>query len=438
MNRSLLLLPALALGALPFPSPAADWPRFLGPTQNSHSSETGLLHDFPENGPPILWEIEHGLSHTAPVIAANHLVFIHLVESEEVIQCHDPATGRLIWKHAYPVQAGSSYGNPDAPRCGPVIDPGRELVFTVGLAGDLLCLRLKTGEPVWKRNLDTDFGKAPFFFARGSCPLPWKDQLILNSGGRSCVISLDPATGKTLWEAKHDWQASYASPIPANFHGRDAILVFAGGMGDPPSGGLLVIDPRNGALAGSFPWRARLFTSVNAASPVIAGDGVFITEGYDRGGAFLDIAPDFQPKLRWEAKGFGCQFSTPVFHDGHLYGFSGTTEAASELVCYETAAGKEKWRFGQPLDVSINGRKRQVLLGRGSLLHVDGSFLALGEFGTLAWLDLSPEGVKVRSVTQLFLAPETFGIPALSDGRLYVLQNGNPRRLICYDLRKSP
>lgn len=415
---------------------AADWPRFLGPDHDAHSNETGLLRDFPENGPPILWETDHGRSHTAPVIAAGHLVFLHLVAGEEAVQCHDPATGRLLWKRAYPVTASSSYGSPDAPRCGPVIDPARELVFTLGLAGDLLCHRLKSGEPVWQRNLDADFGQAPLFFARGSCPLLWKDQLIVHSGGRSCVVSLDPATGKLLWETKHEWQASYASPIPARFHGRDALLVFAGGKSDPPSGGLLILDPRDGSLTGSFPWRPRLFTSVIAASPVVAGDGVFITEGYGRGGAFLDVSPGLQPRLRWESSSFGCQFSTPVFHEGHLYGFSGVSESGAELVCFDAATGAERWRHGDPVEVTFEGRKGRVYLGRGSLLRVDGAFLALGEQGTLAWLDLSPEGMKILSITQLFQSPETFGTPVVSDGRLYVVQNEGKQRVVCYDLRR--
>lgn len=436
MNSRLLFPAVLALTLPHAPVLAADWPRFLGPTHDGHSAEAGLQHVFPENGLPILWEVPHGRSHTAPVIADGHLVFIHLIDGEEVIQCHDAASGRLLWKHAYPVEAGASYGNPDAPRCGPVIDPARGLVFTVGLAGDLHGLRLKSGELAWRRNLDAEFGKAPFFFARGSCPLLWKDQLILNSGGRACVISLDPLTGKTLWECPHEWQASYASPIPAHFSGRDALLVFAGGMGNPPSGGLLILNPRDGTVQGSFPWRARIFTSVIAASPVVAGNGIFITEGYDRGGAFLDLSAELKPQLRWESNGFACQFSTPVFHDGHLYGFSGTSDAGAELVCYEAATGAEKWRFGQPLEVTAAGRQTRVLLGRGSLLRVDGSFLALGEQGTLAWLDLTPAGVTIRSLTQLFLAPDTFGTPALSDGRLYVVQNAGESRLICYDLRQ--
>ena len=114
-----------------------------------------------------------------------------------------------------------------------------------------------------------------------------------------------------------------------------------------------------------------------------------------------------------------------MFHEGHLYGVSGT--AGTEIVCYEIRSGKERWRDG----IDLAGAR----LGRASLLRVDGAFLCLGAQGTLLWLDLSPEGARVLAQTQLFRAPETWGVPALSRGLLYVNQNAFATRLICYDLR---
>ena len=74
-------------------------------------------------------------------------------------------------------------------------------------------------------------------------------------------------------------------------------------------------------------------------------------------------------------------------------------------------------------------------LGRASLLHVDGAMLCLGDEGTLLWLDLTPKGVKRLAEAQLFRAPETWGIPTVSRGLLYVNQNEMGARLRCYDLR---
>ena len=214
--------------------------------------------------------------------------------------------------------------------------------------------------------------------------------------------------------------------MPATIHGKDRVLVFAGGKSDPPTGGLLCIDPQNGDLHGEFPWRARMFASVNAASPVAVGNAAFVTECYTEGGALVDFAADGRVKPRWTARQFGSHFTTPVAHDGHLYGVAGS--GGTELVCYEIESGRELWRD----PVNLEGAR----LGRAGLLRIDGAFLCLGAQGNLLWLDLTPEGVKILSQARLFRAPETWGVPAVCRGLLYVNQNAMGSRLVCYDFAR--
>jgi len=409
--------------ALSVDATTEDWPRFLGPRHDLHSRESRLLKVFPKQGLAKVWEVKRGSGHAPTVVSGRRLVIFHVLAGKEVIECLHTETGRRYWKYEYPVRLGSSYGVEDAPRSGPVIDG--DLVFVVGIRGDLHCLGLKTGKLIWKKNLEKDYGPAPFFFGRGGCPLVYGEQLIINVGGKICVGGFDKRTGRLLWSTKHEWNASYASPVPAVLNGKERVLVFTGGMVDPPTGGLLSIDPKNGRIDDSFPWRARMFASVNAASPVAVGNAIFITESYTEGGALVDLGPDGEFRMRWKAPRFGSQFTTPVFHEGHLYGVSGT--AGTEIVCHEVRSGTEKWR--DPIDLA------GARLGRASLLRVDGSFLCLGAQGTLLWLDLSPGGARVITRTQLFRAPETWGVPALSRGLLYVNQNAFGSRLVCYDLR---
>jgi len=400
-----------------------DWPRFLGPRHDLHSKETKLLKSFPEYGPTKVWEVKRGSGQAPVVVAGNYLVMIHVLDGKEIIECLEPETGKRHWSFEYPVRLGSSYGIRDATRAGPVIDG--ELVFTIGVRGDLHCLELQTGNRVWKKNLDDAFGEAPLFFGRGSGPLVEGDQLIINTGGDHTVVSLDKRTGELLWTTDSEWHASYASPVPADIQGERRILVFAGGMVRPPTGGLLSIDPQNGRLETMFPWRARGFASVNAASPVVIGNSAFITESYSEGGALINLDADAPSSAQWTAPRFGSQFTTPVAHQGHLYGIVGT--GGTEMVCYEIATGRELWRDGINLE--------SARLGRGSLIRVDDAFLCIGAQGTLIWLDLSPTGVKILSESQLFSAPETWGVPTVNKGLLFVNQTTMGPRLICYDLR---
>jgi hypothetical protein len=221
--------------------------------------------------------------------------------------------------------------------------------------------------------------------------------------------------------------------------------VFAGGESDPPTGGLLCIDPASGRVDFSFPWRSRSYESVNASCPVVFGNKVFISASYRTGGVLLEIRPDFTHRVVWTTQEFALHFNTPIYKDGYLYGFDGRNEPDASLACVNVADGKVVWRETPEWTETFEtrGEKRQQLVGlyRGSLMSVDGQFLCLGELGHLMWLDLTPKGYREVSRAWLFAARESWGLPVLSRGLLYVTQNArdiinsNPPRLFCYDLR---
>ncbi|MDR3404854.1 MAG: PQQ-like beta-propeller repeat protein [Chthoniobacter sp.] len=410
-------------------SRAADWPRYLGPNNDSSSPETKLLHEWPKEGPHKLWEYPKGEGHTGPVIAGGHVVLFHALDGNEVIDCLDIATGTRQWRVSYPADYQAQFGAGPGPRTAPVIDNG--LVFTLGIKGTLQALDLATGAVKWKRELASEYKLLPTFFGQGGTPLVMGDKLIVPLGteDQKSVVALDKQTGRELWAAKYAWGSSYSSPVPAKFYGRDCVLAFQGGMDDPPTGGLLVIDAADGTVLSATPHRARMFASVSISAPVVSGNHVFVAEAYTEGGACVEIAPDFTAKVAWRARKFDTYLMSAVAHDDCFFGFAGQHQQNAALVCYEVATGKELWRD------DLGGRFQ-----RGSLLRADGGFLCLGENGDLAWLDLTRKGAKITAAAKLFHAPETWTAPALSDGRLFVCQNeaganGTKPRLICYDLR---
>lgn len=426
-----------------------DWPRFLGAHDTPVSGETGIRQEWPEAGPPVVWEFERGSSYASPAIAGGKLVLFHRQKEDEVTDCLDAETGKLLWTHRYAVPYRDDFGYSDGPRAGPVLDSGR--VFTFGVTGWLKCLDLADGKVRWQVDCQMKYDVPKNFFGSGSCPLVRGDLLLVNVGGGDgqCVVAFDKNTGEEKWMVKNSWGQSYASPIAARWHGTDRLMVFAGGKSEPATGGLLVIDPAAGKLESSFPWRARRYSSVNASTPVLCGeDRVFISQAYvDRshpqnGGMMLGTDRDGKLTEVWHDPEFGCHFMTPIFHDGHLYAFSGEKDRQCELVCHDATTGHRLWHEKMEWEYkSPEGRTIPMSLYRGSLLRVENRYLCLGEWGTLCWLDLTPEGAKRSSTAQLFTATQSWTLPALSHGLLYVSQNeedrltGKPARLICYDLR---
>lgn len=440
--------PELKFHAAPRPlAPGAvthDWRTFLGPTHNAVSTERPLLKRFGPKGPRLVWEVSRGEGYATPAVVGQRVVLFHRVGGQEIVECLHAETGQRYWKLSYPTAYQDRYGFSGGPRCQPVSDG--ELVYTLGAEGKLHCLQLTTGRVVWKRDLFREFKLKQNFFGVGATPLLEGDLLIINVGaeGGPCVAGFDRRTGKLRWGAGKEWGPSYASPIPATVHGKRRVFVFAGGESRPSTGGLLCVDPANGKVDFSFPWRARVRESVNASSPVVVKNQVYISECYGPGGTLLDVLPDGSCKQVWANKVLNTHFVTAVHKDGYLYGIDGHGPRNAPLVCVELATGKEMWREEPEWETVARlpeGERKYLLApALASLLLVDGRCLVLGQYGHLAWLDLNPKSYKELDRTHLFLAQETWSMPALSRGLLYVNQNdsgldGTRERLLCYDLR---
>ena len=416
----------------------ADWPRVLGPAHNCTTPESGLLKKFPEGGPRIVWEMPMGSGLGGPAIAGKRLVLFHRVEEKEIVECRDAETGAAIWKFDYSAPYRPRYGGSLGPRTSPVIAEGR--VFTFGISGRLHCLELASGKVVWAHDCAREYAMGPVFFGYGSTPLVMRKRLIVQlaakiEGKHANTAAFDTATGKLLWTASHEWGTSYASPVPAMLHGRECVLVFAGGESRPATGGLLVIDATDGKVLSAVPHRAGIAESVNASSPVVASAEagkparIFVSEAYSAGGLCVEVGKDFSARSAWHAENFGMYWMTPLVREGCVFGFAGLNDRLTDIVCHDVASGRELWRN------DLGGT-----YGRASLLATGDGVLCLGELGELAWLELSPKGARVVEHCKLFDAPETWTLPALSHGLLYVQQNepgrgGTKPRLICYDLR---
>ena len=450
----------------------SDWPRVLGPADDAISPETHLLKTWSAGEPKPVWEVAMGEGYNSPAISGDFCVIFHALDGKEVIECLQRETGKRFWSHDYPISYQDRYGFGNGPRGSPVIADG--VVVTYGVTCELRSLDLKTGKLLWKRDLRTEMHVPQDFFGAGGTPLILDGKVILNVGGKKSpiddseglrdrkerlaeagvsVAAFDLKSGGIVWQIEDAWGASYASPIPAKLHGQTKVLVYAGGESDPATGGLMCIDPASGKLHSKFAWRDEEYIQAIGTSPVVipGKNRAFITTAYPKGrplgGAMVEYDAEFLPKELWTSKKLGVHWMNPVYHDGHLYAIDGETEPKSRLVCVNADTGAEVWE--QKIEwedaefSKQTGRANPTRLSilRASLLKADGAFLCLGEIGSLHWLDLSPNGAKVIAQAQPFYALNTWSLPALSQGLLYVRQQQKDlmqktgERIICLDLR---
>ncbi len=433
----------LAAGAV-----TSDWPCFLGASHDMRSPETKLLKTWPKEGPPLVWEMKRGTGYASPSIVGDKLVYLHREGKEEIVECVKADTGESFWRFAYPTTYKDMYGYNNGPRASPVIAGGK--VYTYGAQGKLHCLDLATGQVLWARSINDEFKVPQDFFGTATTPLLEGNLLIINVGSPEgpCVAAFDKDSGKMAWACDAEgWGPSYASPVPGVVQGVRRVFVFAGGKSSPPTGGLICLDPANGKVDFTFPWRSATVESVNASCPVVIGNQVFISATYNTGGALLNILPGLKHEVAWTKDEFGIHFMTPILKDGYLYGFDGRHDQNSQLVCFEVKTGKEMWREMPRWTetVTANGVTQEVQRGdyRGSLLEADGNFFCLGEAGHLQCWDLTPKGFKEIARSWLFAANETWTPLVLSKGLLYAVQNqpdrlnGTSPRLMCFDLREK-
>ena len=422
----------------------SDWRDFLGPTHNGYSPETHLLRSFGSKGPAKVWEVKRGEGYAAAAVVDDKVVIFHRMGDEEVIECLQAESGKRIWMHRYQSKYKDRYGFGNGPRCRPISDG--KYVYTLGVEAQLNCLELSTGRVLWHRDLKTEFDLTLDFFGVGGAPLLEGDKLIINVGAPNgpCVAAFDKLTGRMVWGAGEEWGPSYSSPIAADTRAGRKVFVFAGGESRPATGGLLVIDPENGEVSGRFPWRGGRYESVNASSPVIVDNKVYISECYGAGGVCLEIQEDGSCKELWRNEILNTHFMTAIYKDGYLYGVDGHGPRNAPIVCIKMDTGELMWKYEPEwmatVDSPTGPQDYNLMPALASFIEVDGRTLVLGQYGHLAWLDLNPEAYKELDLTHLFLARQTWAMPALSKGLLYVGQNdegidGSHTRFICYDLR---
>jgi outer membrane protein assembly factor BamB len=433
-----------------FTAVAEDWPQFLGPRQNGISSETGLLEKWGTNGPPLVWEKTIGAGYSAPSVRGKLLVFHHRVKNEEVVEGIQTSDGKPAWRHGYGSEFVDPYGYNNGPRCTPLLTSNR--CYTFGAEGKLLCLDLQTGKLVWQRDTQKDWNVPPAFFGVGSTPILEGDLLIVMLGAQpnSGVVAFDAKTGKTVWEAvgektwhgkpKTDWrgeppvnwvsedkQASYASPIVATIHGKRHLLCLM-------RQGLVSLEPKSGEVNFTRWFRAQVPESVNAATPVIVDDMIFISAAYYRvGSVLLKVRPDGKSfDQLWRSTALELHWATPIYHNGHLYAFSGRNEPDSVMRCVEFKTGKVMWERDERW--RPYSTKQPPVYGRGSITMADGKLIALGEGGLLGLFRVSPEKAEEISRFQLpQLHYPCWAAPVLSEKRLYLRSED---RLVCLDLKR--
>jgi len=436
-----------------------DWPCFLGPTHNGKSSETGIRTDWTEEGLPVVWQRDIGAGYGAGATSRGRYFHFERVGDHARLLCLNAERGTELWKFEYATQYVDLDVFDNGPRSSPVVDGNR--VYIYGADGMLFCLRVDDGTMIWQCDTAQKFGVVQKFFGVGSTPVIEDDLLIAIVGGSppddqglapqdvdrvdgngSGIVAFDKLTGEVKYSITNEL-ASYASPVVANVRGLRRCFAFC-------RGGLVVFFPDAGAINFRLPYPCVSFQAVNASTPVIVGNEVFISEAYGPGSCMFSVEPGGY-QIQWRddkmsrKKSMQTQFNTAIYHDGYLYGCSGRYPRYMELRCVEWKTGKVMW--AEPTQIrSTFLYADQYLINleeRGRLRLIKATsrgFELAGEFtlrdpsvptSTEATVNAGAEGDRAADEPTPLLTYPCWAAPILSHGLLYVR---GAKRLVCLEL----
>ncbi len=380
----------------------ADWLHYRGPAMSGASAEK--LPNMLAAEPKQLWKVALGTGTSGVTVHGERVFSMGNSGSKDAVVCLDAASGKEVWRHEYPLAVDKRMFE-GGPAATPTADGDR--VYTLSHQGDLFCLDASTGKPRWYKHFQKDFGGNRPQWGYAGSPTVEGNLLLLDVGGKGgSTVAVDKMTGKIAWRSGND-DAGYASIVVATFGGKKTAVVFK-------SAALVGLDLKDGREL----WRAGWKTDygVNAATPLVLGDRIFISSGYGAGCAMIGISSGKATEL-WRNKSLRAHINSPVAWQGDIYGIDGQAEPKAPLVCLDAAKGTVRFT-----DKNVSG---------GSLILVDGKLVVLSERGELLIGPAAPGGFK-PSVRAQVLGGRCWVQPTYSAGKVFAKNNAGD--LVCLEL----
>jgi outer membrane protein assembly factor BamB len=393
---------------------AADWPQFRGPEHNDLSTETGLLKQWPKDGPPLVWQAKGlGDGYSSVAVAGDRLYTAGDKGDSSFVLALNAADGQQVWS-AKLGRAGA-VGDPKfyGPRSTPTVDG--DLVFAVSQWGEMVCLEAAGGKEVWRKDFTKDLGGACPTWGYAESPLADGDRVVVTPGGSAgAVVALNKKTGVIVWRSKEFTDSPhYSSLAVASIGGVRQYIQLT-----PESvAGIAAAD-------GKLLWRAARKGNVAVIPSPVCRDGlVYVSSGYGKGCDLFKVSAadgNFTAEPVYSNKVMANHHGGVVLVGDCLYGYSDS----KGWTCQDLKTGQAKWQDKEKF-------------GKGSLAYADGQLYLRQEDtskGTVALIEASPEGFKEhgRFNPPGHSSKNSWPHPVIANGKLYLRDQDV---LLCYDVK---
>jgi len=394
------------------PAAQLDWPQWRGPNRDGLCTETGLLKEWPQQGPPLLWKATGlGGGFSGVSVAGQRIFTMGERPAGNHVVALNRADGKVLWSTPLGKAGAPGWGGYAGPRATPTADGS--LVYALGQFGEVICVNAQDGKEVWRKHLTTDFGGPLPEWGFSESPLVDGDQVLFTPGGpQGTLVALNKKTGELIWQSK-DWtdDAHYSSIIIAEIGGvRQYVQLTAKSVAG--------VAPKDGAVL----WKtAGTGATAVIPTPIYADGHVYVTSGYSIGCNLFKVAKggEFTATQVYANKVMVNHHGGVVKVGEHLYGYSD----GKGWTCQDFKSGEARWQ-------------EKSKLGKGSLLYADGRLYCReeAEKGVVALLEATPSGYVEKS---RFAPPDRSGKkswphPVIVGGRLFLRDQDV---LVCYDVK---
>ncbi len=401
-RRTTALTAMLVLAGISQAAFAADWPCYRGPDHNGISQETNWNSTWGNAGPKVLWKKSVGMGFSTTAVADGRVYTMGNSGKQtniDTVYCFDAQTGQELWKHSYPCPLEAKYYE-GGTLSTPTVDAGK--VYTLSKMGDFFCLDAKTGKVLWQKQLNKGLGFELPTWHLSSSALVVDDKVVLNVGVAG--LAMNKNTGDVVWQSDKG-KCGYATPVPFTMDGKAGLALF----GEVT---LVAVSSTDGKLLWQYPWKTKY--EVNAPDPIIVGNQIFISSGYNRGCSLLEVSGGNVKKV-WENKVMSMQINSPILRDGFIYGFD-----EDVFKCLKLQDGSQQWQ-----DKS---------LGKGSLMMTaDGRLILTSDKGKLVVAKADSQKFDVLARAQILSKEKCWTTPVLANGRIYV--RNTPGEFACVDVQ---
>lgn len=428
-------IPALVLACLvsaafvsAAPNRSTEWPQWRGPNRDGISKDSGLLTQWPQAGPPLAWKASGlGGGFSSLAISGGRIYTLGDREGAQRLIALSGTDGKVLWTTRIgPVWEDQFAG----PRSTPTVDGDR--VYALGTEGDLVCVEAATGKEVWRKNMERDFGgRVMSQWKWSEPPLVDGDRLIVTPGVSSALlVALNKKTGQEVWRAKAASElgskgrdgAGYSGVVISNGGGVKQYVQLTGR-------GLVGVRASDGKHLWSYNQVAN--DTANISTPVVKGDYVFASTGYQTGSALLKLARSGDGVTAQEvyflpAKSFQNHHGGFVLIGDHIYAGHGHNRGYP--ICLEMTTGKIAWG-GEVGEIKGPGT------GSAAVTAADGHLYFRYQNGKMALIEATPQGYREKGSFDIpGVDKPSWSHPVVVDGKLYLREQDN---LYVYNVRKG-